>query len=266
MTKFLARNLILAMAAASAWGQSQTAPKKFDVATIKPNADADDRFAYVGLPGGTLSATGVTLKMLIMEAYNVKAFQISGGPSWVGTARWDLEAKVDGVPGRLSSAQHGTMLRALLEDRFQLKVRRETKEMPVFALLIGKGGSKLAPHTGEPPPPGQAIRLGRGLVSIKKGGTALLVAQLERYLSRTVIDKTGLNGEYDYALNWTPEPGEGGPESLGLPPDAAAPSPPATSGPSIFTALQEQLGLRLDSQKGPVEIIVIDGVERPSAN
>jgi uncharacterized protein (TIGR03435 family) len=261
----LARTLMVAAAATGVLAQ-HAAPARFDVATIKPNSANDDRFAYVGLPGGTLIATGVPLKMLIMEAYGVKAFQISGEPGWVDTERWDLEAKVEGVQGRLSSPQHGTMLRALLEDRFQLRVRREVKEMLVFALVVGKGGSKLTLHTGEPPPPGQAIRSGRGLFSVKKGGTALLATQLERQLSRKVIDKTGLRGEYDYTLEWMPEPGQGGPESLGLPPQIDDPPIADSDRPSIFTALQEQLGLRLDKERGPVEIIVIDSVEKPSVN
>ena len=266
MKRLVAIACLIAVLGCGVWAQSQTAPKQFDVATIKPSAVNDDRFAYRGLPGGALSATGVPMKMLMMEAYNVKAFQISGEPDWVNTARWDIEAKVEGVQGRLSQAQHGAMLRVLLEDRFQLKVRRETKEMPIYALVVEKGGSKVTLHTGEPPPPGQGIRQGRGLFSVKKGGIALLSAQLERQLWRVVIDKTGLQGEYDYTLEWTPEAGQGGPESLGLPPQAEPAAPADSKGPSIFAALQEQLGLKLESQKGPVEIIVIERVEKPSEN
>jgi uncharacterized protein (TIGR03435 family) len=257
---------LIAVLSAGAMAQSQTVPTKFDVASIKPSAVNDGRFAYRGLPGGALSATGVPLKMLLMEAYNVQAFQISGEPDWVNTARWDIEAKVEGVQGRLSQAQHGAMLRVLLEDRFQLKVRRETREMPIYALVVEKGGSKVTLHTGEPPPPGQGIRQGRGLFSVKKGGMALLTAQLERQLARVVIDRTGLMGDYDYTLEWTPEAGQGGAESLGLPPQVEPVAPSDSKGPSLFTALQEQLGLKLESQKGPVEIIVIERVEKPSEN
>ena len=257
---------LIAILACSAWAQSQTAPKQFDVATIKPSAVNDGRFAYRGMPGGALSATGVPVKMLLMEAYNVKAFQIAGEPDWVNTARWDIEAKVEGVQGRLSQAQHGAMVRVLLEDRFQLKVRRETREMPVYALVVEKGGSKLTLHTGEPPPPGQAIRQGLGMFSVKMGGLALLTAQLERQLWRVVIDRTGLVGDYDYTLEWTPEPGQGGAASIGLPPQAEPAAPADSKGPSIFTALQEQLGLKLESQRGPVEIILIEHVEKPSEN
>jgi uncharacterized protein (TIGR03435 family) len=266
MPKFPARSLPILFAVSNLLAQPQTAPLPFDVAVIKPSAVTNGNFAFRTLPGGRLLATGVTLKMVIMYAYDVKAFRISGEPGWVNTALWDMEAKVEGTQGRTSPAQRRRMVRALLEDRFQLKVRHETREMPVFALVAGKGGSMLTPHTGAPPPPEQRIRMGRGLFSVKQGSTAPLVAELERQLWRPVVDKTGLEGEYDYTLQWKPEPGQGGAESLGLPPQPE-PQPPADSdGPSIFTALREQLGLRLDSQKGPVEIIVIEGVEKPSAN
>jgi uncharacterized protein (TIGR03435 family) len=140
MPRRVAALSLIAGLACGVFAQTQTVPTKFDVATIKPNTDNDNRFAYRGLPGGTLSATGVPLKMLIMEAYDIKSFQVSGEPGWVNTAKWDIEAKVEGFKGRLSQAQHGAMLRVLLEDRFKLRVRRETKEMPVYALVVGKGG------------------------------------------------------------------------------------------------------------------------------
>lgn len=117
--------VMIVILACGAWAQSPTAPTRFDVATIKPSTVDNGDFAVRALPGGILICTGVTLKMLIMEAYDVKAFQVSGGPSWVAAARWDLEAKVEGVQGRLPLAQEHLMLRALLEDRFQLKVLSE---------------------------------------------------------------------------------------------------------------------------------------------
>ena len=210
--------------------QAQAIQTKFDVAVIKPSAVDNGDFAVRALPGGTLICTGVTLKMLIMEAYEVKAFQISGGPSWVGTARWDLQAKAEGVQGRLPAAQEHLMLRALLEDRFQLKVLPETKEMPVYALVVATAGSKLTPHAGEAIPYGQRFRLGLGLYSVKQGNIAMFVTELTRQLWRPVIDKTGLKGEYDFTLAWTPQPGQGGPESLGLPPQPLESAPPVNPG------------------------------------
>ncbi len=137
-----------------------------------------------------------------------------------------MEAKVEGVQGRLSTTQYTEMLQALPEDRFQLKVRNETKEMPIFALMIAEGGSKLTPHIGGPPGPGNRNRMSSGTLSAKQGGTAGLAGMPQRELWRPVIDKTGLREEYDFTLTWVPEPGQEGPESLGLPPRADDAPPP----------------------------------------
>src|SRR5260370_6505371 len=171
---FIVRILILAAAANGALAQSRTIPKVFDVATIKPNADNDNRFMFrEGRGTGSLAAVGVTLKFLVAEIYKVRAYQVSGGPGWIGSERWDIRAKAEGVEGRLSVDQFDTMLQALLADRFQLKVHNETKEMPVYALLVGKNGSKLTPHTGEPPSP-EKEGSGRGWFSYRKSSTAYL--------------------------------------------------------------------------------------------
>lgn len=255
------RCLIFAVAAIGVWAQS-VAPKTFDVVSVKVSApDEHNSFMFQNLSGGTIRLVGVPLRMLIMQSYDVKAFQISGGPDWIRVERWDIMAKAEGAEGRLPRTEENPMLQALMADRFQLKVHRETKEMPVYALVVGKNGSKLVPSTSSE----RQFRSGNGTLTIKKGGTTALAAWLSRDLGRVVIDKTGLNGEYDYKLEWTSDPGEGGPESIGMPPEAPRPHVD-TNGPSIFTALREQLGLRLVSQKGPVEIIVIDSVEKPSAN
>jgi uncharacterized protein (TIGR03435 family) len=241
--------------------QTPVSPKEFDVVSVKPSApDEHNSFMFRPLPGG-IRAAGVPLKMLIMQSYDVKAFQVSGGPDWIKTERWDVLAKVDGAEGQIPLAQMRPLLQAMMAGRFSLKVHRETKEMPVYALSVEKNGSKLVANVGA----AWQFRPGNGSLVVKKGGSAALAAWLSQNLGRVVIDKTGLTGEYDYALEWSPDPGEGGPESIGLPPEAPAPHA-ETNGPSIFTALQEQLGLRLVSQKGPVEIIVIDRVERPTAN
>jgi len=196
------------------------------------------------------------------EAYNVRDFEISGGPGWINTDRWDIEAKAEGVAGRLPLDQFKPMLRVLIEDRFQLKVHREMKEMPAYVLSMGKNGSKMQPNSGEP---GPDLRGGRGQWTAKKVPMAMVAQVLSNTLRRLVIDKTGLAGEYDFTLEWAPETGQG--TAVGGPPPGPAPeAPPAAEGPSIFTAIQEQLGLRLDSQKAPVETIVIDRVEKPSEN
>jgi uncharacterized protein (TIGR03435 family) len=267
MSKFIGCNLFLAAAVTRAvLAQSPTVPKQFDVVAIKPNADNDNRWAFRTSGGRGFTATGVTLKFLIAEAYHVRAYQIPGGPGWIGTERWDLRAKVEGIEGRLQRDQFDTMFRTLLEDRFQLKVHIDTKEMPVYALVVGKNGSKLIAHTASPSSPAGTSNSGRGSLTVEKEGTARLANLLSLQLGRTVIDKTGLKGEYDFKLEWAYEQGQGGPEAFGLPPDSPRTPPVEANGPSIFTAVQEQLGLRLESQKGPVEILVIDHAEKPSEN
>lgn len=266
MSRFIARRLVLSAAVITTLCQTQTLPKEFDVATVKANAANDNRFMIRPLPGGGLTITGVPLKMLIMEAYDVRTFQVSGGPGWMSTERWDIQAKAEGVQGQLPIGQTLKMLQALITDRFKLEVHHETREMTVYALVVGKNGSKLTPHTGEPPQPGERLRVRRGTLTVKQGGIATLVRQLTLQVGRRVIDKTGLTGEYDFTLEWAPEPGQGGPESIGLPPTLEPLQASDSKGPSIFTAVQEQLGLRLDAQKGPVDIIVIDRVEKPNEN
>jgi bla regulator protein BlaR1 len=265
MSKISAR-LILSAVAMTALGHAQALPKEFDVATIKPNGANDNRFMIRPSPGGGLTITGVPLRMLIMEAYDVRTFQVSGGPGWMSTERWDIEAKAEGVQGQLPIGQTLKMLQALITDRFHLEVHHETKEMTIYALVVGKNGSKLTPHTGEPPQPTDRLRVRPGSLRAKQIGTAGLVRQLTLQVGRPVIDKTGLTGAYDFALEWTPEPGQGGPESIGLPPALDFPRASDSNGPSIFTALQEQLGLRLDAQKGPVDLIVVDRAEKPDEN
>jgi len=257
------RMLVWAAALTSSLAQSPVARKQFDVAAVKLNTSEDRHFEFHNLPGGNLTATGVTLKMLLMQAYSLQSFQVSGGPDWINVARWDIRAKTEGIDGRLPRDEFGRMLRALIEDRFQLKVHHETREMLVYALLVAKTGPKLTPHAGESKPG----RLDRGWLSFNKRGTAALASELSLQMGRMVIDKTGLPGDYDFELHWTPEPGQAGAEAMGLPPEASdGPQPVDTNGLSIFTALPQQLGLRLESQKGPVEMLVIDHVERASEN
>jgi uncharacterized protein (TIGR03435 family) len=214
-------------------------------------------------PGGHYTATGVTLKLLIGQAYDVREFQISGGPSWIGSDRYDINAKAEGLPDRVRPDVMRPLLRNLVEDRFKLKTHTESKEMPVYALVIGKSGSKLKASEGEP---GPSLRMGRGQLTGKKIAMAMLAQQLSQQLGRTVIDKTGLTGDFDFVLEWTPEPGQGGGAFGGPPPPPEALPQADSSGPTLFTAVQEQLGLRLESQKGPVPILIIDSVEKPTEN
>jgi bla regulator protein BlaR1 len=265
---FLALSLLLPWAL---FGQAPEAPA-FTVASIKPNKSNDDRFMLRPLRGGGLTATGVTLKMLISFAYGVAAYQISGAPSWIGTERWDIEAKTDGeaktegVEARVSLAESQARLRHLLEDRFQLKTRRQSKKLPVYALVVTKGGFKLRPNAVNTTERKPQVNFRLGAASFTNSSVASLAWQLSQNLGRPVLDRTGIQGDYDFMLKWTPTPDEGRPEALGLAPHAGPPAPSDSNGPSLFTALQEQLGLKLESTKGPVDTLLVGHVERPSEN
>ena len=249
--------LLTAALAATAFAQ-----KKFEVASIKPHTGDFQRVMIRMAPGGRFTATGVSLKMLITQAYDVRDFQVSGGPGWMTSDRYEINAKAEGDQERIPPEELRPMLQALLEDRFQLKVHRENKEMQVYALVPAKTGSKLKANAEGK---GPMMRMGRGQLSGQKVPLDMLARQLAQQVGRPVLNKTGLTGEYDFTLEWTPEPGQGGgPFGGGPPPDA--PPPSDSSGPSLFTALQEQLGLRLESQKGSAEMVVIDRVEKPSPN
>ena len=263
----------------------------YEVASIKPNKSGNNMVRLM-LPPNGLTGTNVTLQMLIKAAYGVEDNQISGVPSWLNSERYDIDAKMDSSVAdelrKLSEDQRKLerqrMLQALLADRLKLTVHRETKELPIYALVIAKNGPKLQEAkpgdtyaNGIKGPDGRSVP-GMMRMTMGAGGKSELTVQgqplasLARLLSgqlhRTVLDQTGLKGIYDYTLQWTPDQGPApmfkGTEGGQPGPDGAP--PPESSGPSIFTAIQEQLGLKLESQKGPVEIIVIDHVEKPSEN
>jgi len=243
---------------------AQTTPASFTVASIKPNKSSDERFMLRPMPGGGLTATGVTLKLLILNAYEVAAYQISGGPAWMGSERWDIEAKTDGFQGRFSADQFDVMLRRLLEDRFQLKTHRQSKKLPAYALVVDKSGSKLKPHASDAA--GSPInRSAPGSIAFENVPIAGLARMLSGNLGRPVLDRTRLAGNFDFQLEWMPE-NQGGPEAFGLPPRAEPPRSSDSSAPSIFTALEEQLGLKLKATKAPVDVLVIDRAERASEN
>jgi bla regulator protein blaR1 len=238
------------------------APQKYEVSSVKPNSDGDFHSAFRIERDGTLYATGITLRRLMMTAYQVQGFRLVGGPGWVSDKRWDVQAK----PSRAASdKQIGPMLRGLLEDRFQLRVHSETRNMPVYELTVGPHGSKL--QRVDDSNIKLDIRTGTGFIRFTKATVATFASQLSYALARPVMDKTGISGEFNFDLEWTPVPGEdGGPTSSGLPagtPEQPAPTP---DGPSIFTAIEEQMGLRLKSGRGPVKVVVIDSAQMPPAN
>lgn len=282
----------------AAAGQTTAQPLSFEVASIKPS-EADGHNVRIQMaPGGRYTASGVTLKLLIQQAFDVKDFQILGGPAWMSSAAFDIVAKSDDP--NVKGEQVREMLRSLLAERFKLKFHKETRELPIYALLVGKNGHKMKVSENQPPvetpPPnvskpishqaagagggvgggtkdvgaiargrGSMMMMGRGRIEAQMAPMSAIVNMLAQQLGRPVIDKTDLKDSYDIKLEWTPDEnmahralgGGGGSEAV-----------PAgdSSGPSIFTALQEQLGLRLEAQKGPVEALVIDFAEKPSGN
>jgi len=260
--------------------RAQDAPAdipKFDVATIKPNKSGEMRIMMRFLPDG-FNMEGVPPQLMLTQAFNVEDDRIVGAPAWVKTDRFDIQAKVapEDAPklDKLKREQRSAMLQPLLEDRFNLKFHHETREMPVYVLVVAKGGSKLKPAETAPGGTGgqrmPRMRMSPGNLDAQGAQLDMLAHVLSSQVGRTVIDKTGLTGNYDFALHFTPEnmprmgPGPGGPD--GGRPGADAPPPPDTSGPDIFTAVQEQLGLKLESEKGPVDVIVIDHIDKPSEN
>jgi bla regulator protein BlaR1 len=254
----------------------------YEVASIKPSKSGTD-FTMLRTTAVGFVASNIALKALIQQAYGVEDNQISGAPSWLGSARFDIEAKVSSSDTDalrdLSPDQRRLMLQPLLAERFRLKVHTEVRDLPVLAMVVAKGGPKLQEaKPGDTYPNGIKGfdgQGGAGLMHMRPGqvtGQGLPMPSLAQLLSQqlgsTVQDKTGLTGKYDFTLQWTPDrngfPMFGSPESGQQGPGAAA--SPDSSGPSIFTAMQEQLGLKLESQKGRVEVLVIDHVETPSEN
>jgi uncharacterized protein (TIGR03435 family) len=264
-----------------AFSQNDAHPE-FEVASIKPAA-ADARGMGVRMaPGGRINITNMPLKEMMVIAWRIQPYQISGGPAWFDSARYDISAKPENSP---KQGDVPIMLQALLADRFQLKFHRETKEFPIYALVLARKDGKLGPKLTEskeggctendpskpwtPPEPGKPPTLGCGNMMMGPGRfasvsvpVANIIPMLSRLLGRTVVDNTGLTAKFDINLEWTPDESQ----TLQVPPDAPKPPPSDAAGPTLFTALQEQLGLKLESQKGPVEIFVIDHVEKPSEN
>jgi uncharacterized protein (TIGR03435 family) len=221
------------------------------------------------------SAWFITLQQIISVAYGVERFQISGGPSWLPSERFDIEAKMDAATAdaleKLSHVQRvlaqQQMLQALLANRFQLTVHRETKELTIYTLVIAKDGPKLKEAKPGDTPGAGSMRgsVLSGEVTAHAVPIARLAHDLTQMLGHPVLDKTELKGVYDFKLQFTPDDRLQPPS--GLAPNQRLPVPPADSNaPSLFNALPEQLGLKLESGKGPVEVIVIDHVERPSGN
>lgn len=276
----LGRKLLLATASMAALSRAQSPPARpeFEVASLKPNPSGLAKFGIRVLPGGKLTATNISLKRLIAMAYSLTDYQIFGNTNLIESQRYDLQAN---APGPAELAQLRLMVQSLLDERFKLKFHRETRELPIYSLVLAKSGVKGGPGLVEDslgdcsaaitpqdaPANGSSVpsvacgtvNPGFGRINGRRGRISQLADRLSTILGRTVVDKTGMNGTYDIVLTFTPDADL----IQQLPPGALAPD---LSGPSIFTALQEQLGLKLEGGKGPVEVIVVDSAEKPAAN
>jgi uncharacterized protein (TIGR03435 family) len=254
--------LIVAQVKASAAPQQQSAPALlaapapvFDVAAIHPHIpEPHEHNSIVSSPfDGHFRAENVSVVMLIHWAYEMPETRILDAPGWAGTTHFNIDATadpaVDAALHQLTSdageKQKEKMVQALLADRFKLVTHIETRELPIYALVVAKGGAKL----GDPKYSGTTFNYSRGHIEVDgSNSVAFLAEELSKETGRNVVDKTGITGRYNLKLQWTPD-------------DAAA-----DSGPSLFTALEEQLGLKLEPAKGPVQVLVIDHAEMPSAN
>jgi uncharacterized protein (TIGR03435 family) len=241
---------------------------EFDVVSVRENKGDSGMSRWMYTPDG-IDITNFSIKDLIASAYEIKRYLISGGPSWVDSAGFDVQAKVAAedvaVFKNLPATQRGLMLRKLLIERFHLAVHIESKTLPVYNLVVAGGGPKLTVAAPDPPPapdadpsdkpkPRSWISMGNGMVKLENMPLSGLVNQLGYSLDHPVIDKTGLTGKYDLSLKWRP--------------DNQPPSDNSSADelPGLFTALQEQLGLKLEPSKGPVDTLIIDHVEMPTAN
>lgn len=291
--------VVVALAVLTGWVSGQTpARTEFEVASIKLNTSCGNGRVGGGGPApGRLSLQCISVRGMIRAAYasfgsggtlNPSRLEVAGGPAWLDSDLYDLEAKAASAAPLSQTA--GPMLQALLEDRCKLKVHREAREAPVYSLTVAKSGAKLQAskegsctpididHMATRPAPGQPQPHYCGTGGARTNGTTstadwygLSMAEfagrmLQGQVDRPVIDKTGLTGRFDIHLEFTRD-ASSGPVTLNGVVTPGEPAPFADgAGPSIFTAIQEQLGLKLSPDKGPVEVLVIDQVERPSEN
>jgi uncharacterized protein (TIGR03435 family) len=236
------------------------AAPQFDVAAIHPHDPAPHERSHIISENGRFTTINVDLKSIIQWAYDLPESRIVGGPSWLGSARWDIEAKAENAldtqktyDSDAARQQKRRMVQSLLADRFHLAAHYETRELPIYELVVAKGGPMFLDTKAE----GSKFDRWNGRIELQGGDdtVAVLAEQLAEVLGRVVVDKTGIQGRYKIALKWTP--------------DDRAPSSGSSaddSGPSIFTALEEQLGLKLESGKGSVQVLAIDRAGMPTAN
>lgn len=239
----------------------KTADPSFEVATIKPSVP-DSPGIGIRMNGRNFSTLNTTLNDLITFAYELHPRQLTGGPAWMESEKFDISAIPD-RPGVPNDKQIKSMMKKLLADRFKLAVHQDKKDLNVFLITLGKTGPKITKNDSNPDGlPGLGMQ-GLGRIAVRNG-TMSDFAQLmqSRILDRPVVDQTGITGRYDFTLQWTPDDSQYGGRGGQAPPSANG----GTAPPDLFTAMQEQLGLKIEATKAPANVLVIDHVEKPSAN
>jgi uncharacterized protein (TIGR03435 family) len=237
------------------------ASPSFEVATIKPTKPDEQRKAFL-VRGRRFQTINVSLNEIISFAYGVHAKQVVGAPSWADTEKFDIDAQPDGE-GAPSDKQWKGMLQKLIVERFKLSFHRDKKELSVYVLSLAKTGQKLNKSEGDPNGLPGLFFQGLGDLRVTNANTADFAGLLQQaVLDRPVLDQTGLNGRFDFTLKWTPDDSQFGGIGANIPP----PTDSATAPPGLYTAIQEQIGLKLDATKAPAEVLVIDHVEKPSEN
>jgi uncharacterized protein (TIGR03435 family) len=244
MTERIAWAILLV--ATASWGQA------FEVASVRPNR-LDDRIVTIHVgPGGSFTARGYTLVLLIQRAYGVMDWNVDGGPDWIRVDRFDVAAKAN-VAGDLTESQLRPMLAKLLEERFQLKLHRTSKPMAGYALQVARGGPRLKRSTAE------EQRDSFRLTASRLSGQAISMRDFARFvggkLGLIAVDETGLSGLYDFDVEWRPP--------AGFLPDV---DPREAQRSTVLDAIQKQLGLKFVAKKVAVEVLIIDHAERPSEN
>jgi len=266
--------VVLTLAAATALAQSRTPETPaFEVASIKVNNSGSENFGFSAKPGGVVIAINVTIRQIIRYAYSMQNSIVEGGPDWLDTVRYDVTAK---AAEAATSDQMTLMFRPLLADRMKLAMHIEARDTPIFALVLARADGRLGPQLRASSvadceatrvaqaqgaalagSDGRPICSGRSRAgSVMAGAVSMdeLARNMSRMVGRVVVDRTGLQGRYDLDLQFVPDGDLTATPATDRPPDAL---------PSLFVALQEQLGLKLEPQRGPVDIVIIDSIQRP---
>lgn len=225
----------------------------WEVATVKPSNPNDTRGQHINMRGRSISLLDTTVEEFLLIGYGVQKSQMVGLPEWAKTEKWDVNGLAD-TQGQPNLKQFEELSRKILVERFGLKLHHEQRVMPVFALAIAKGGPKISPNTSDP---NGLLRQenwdgnGQHVEQLKNTSMPELTQILQFHVDRPVVDQTGLKGRYDFDLKWATDDGT---------------ATGADAPPGLFTAIREQIGLKLEPVKAPADVLVIDNVEKPTAN